>query len=147
MNRTRIVALFFAMAFFATLTVTSARAEDIYVINKTATPVWVTLYADVGAFGWAQHKLSRAGLAWYRHPWVYNRNGKDPNGPWKVRFEVTSPSGKRYDLFTTTWFDGNQRRFNATGDPNTYLYVCEENGVFHWSHNPNCSGQDNTGGI
>jgi hypothetical protein len=145
MIRTRIAALLFALAFFGTLTVGAAKAEDIRVINTTATPVWVTLYADVGALGWTKSRFAKPGDSIKGSPWVYTRGSKESNGPWKLRFEVNSPNGKHYDLFTTMWYDGAQHRF--TSGPDSNLFVCEKDGVYHWSLRSNCSGQDNSPGI
>jgi hypothetical protein len=149
MIRTRISALLLSLAFFATVVAAlgaTAKAEEIRVVNTTPIGAWITLYADVGAFGWAQHKLSRPGMVEMGRPWVYSRNGKDDNGPWKIRLEVTS-KGTRYDQFTTVWFDGSQRRNNVAGDPNTYLFVCEDAKGYFWSFKSNCSTHENTAGI
>jgi hypothetical protein len=147
MIRTRISALFFALAFFGTLTAAAAGAEQLRVIDATGSQAWITLYADVGAFGWTKSRFADPGYASDLRPWVYERGAKDQNGPWKVRMEVTSPNGKIYDVFTTMWYDGSQRRFNAAGDPNSYLFVCEKAGEFYWSFQRNCSGNENSAGI
>jgi hypothetical protein len=148
MIRTRIAALLFALAFLGTIaTASAAGPEQLKVNNMTQTKAWITLYADVGAFGWAQHHFATPAYTTYGSPWVYTRGSKDPNGPWKVRAEVTNSAGKKYDIFTTMWYDGSQHRFNAPGDPSTYLFVCEKNNEFYWSFQSNCAGNENTKGI
>ena len=144
----RLPALLASLALFGTLCMASANAatENVKVINMTQTPAWITLYADVGAFGWAQHHFAKPEYSRYGAPWVYARGSKDPNGPWKVRFELTK-NGRKYDLFTTFWYDGAQHRDNVSGDPNSYLYVCEDGGGFYWSHLKNCNDHANTPGI
>jgi hypothetical protein len=148
MNRTRFVALFAAIAFMTTPVVTSAKVvEQLQVINTTQTRAWVTLYADFGPLGWTKLQSAGPGYSSHGQPWVYPRGWHDGNGPWKVRMEVTSPNGRRYDLFTTMWYDGSQHRFNNPGDPSTYLFVCEKASEFYWSFQSNCAGNANTAGI
>jgi len=148
MIRTRISALFFAIAFLGTLSAAGAAGpEQLKVINMTQDRAWITLYADVGAFGWAQHHFATPAYSTYGNPWIYTRGSKDPNGPWKVRMEVTAADGKKSDLFTTMWYDGSQHRYNAPGDPSTYLFVCKKGGDFYWSFQSNCSDRENTAGI
>jgi hypothetical protein len=139
MIRSRIATLVTACALIGALALSvaaPARAEDTKVFNKTTTPVWITLYSDVKAFGWAIVQACRPAMV---HPggwFTCHRQTIYDNGPWKLRFEVDA-NGRRYDESTVYWFDGHQKRY--TNDGNSNFYVCSDTRGYYWTYSPNCA--------
>ncbi|HVS45470.1 MAG TPA: hypothetical protein VMS32_02275 [Verrucomicrobiae bacterium] len=143
MIRKRIAALVLSLAFLGTLAATSAASNDEYfkVINRTNTPVWVTFYVDVGAFGWRSTEARMVGGGSY---YERKRNSIEKDGPYRFKLEVTSPNGRFYNKETVFWYGGAQHNYNAPGDRNSYFYICANPaGDFFWSIAPNCSRNDN----
>ncbi len=141
MNRLRAAALTLSLAILAGVAfAVPARAADehTFVTNQTGTPVWVTQYADVGAFGWADNHFCRPGMVHPGSRWTCLRGSKDKNGPWRLRMEVDK-NGRHYDLITNYWYDGHQHNFNVAGDPNSRFYICEDAKGFFWSYSHNCA--------
>lgn len=139
MIRTRITALVVALALFGALAFSiaaPAQAEDTVVTNKTATPVWITLYADVNAFGWAITLNCRPNMAGANGgQWKCHRETINKDGPWKLRFEVDA-NGRRYDESTAFWFDGRQKQF--THDGNSNFFVCSDAKGYYWTYAQDC---------
>jgi len=143
MIRIRFAALVLALAFAGALASASAANNDEYfkVINKTNTPVWVTFYVDVNAFGW---RSTEAWMVGGNSTHERKRNSIEKDGPYRFKLEVTSPNGTFYNKETVFWYGGAQHNYNAAGDRNSYFYICENaNHDFFWSIAPNCSRNDN----
>lgn len=122
------------------LTVGPARANvhaTTVVENQTGVKVWVTLYADVGVFGWAIEQHCRPGYAASR--WSCTTGTKD--GPWRLRAEVDE-NGKRHDFITNYWYSGAQRKYTPGLD--SVFYVCKDPRGFYWSYTANCTLHNNS---
>ncbi len=138
MIRSRFTALVTALALIAALgasLVAPAHAEDIKVYNRTQTPVWITLYADVNAFGWAIVEACRPHMVYFGGSFTCHRQTIYKNGPWKLRYEVTA-NGRMNDESTPFWFDGRQRQFSNDGNDN--FYVCSDSRGYFWTYKSDC---------
>jgi hypothetical protein len=135
-------ALVAAALLCATLVSTSVPASanlhaTTVVHNMTPDKVWVTLYADVGAFGWA---IESGCKPWFAGPeWRCTTHTK--NGPWRLRAEVDA-GGKHYDFITNYWYDGAQRQYTPGAD--SYFYICKDSGGFYWSYTAGCRLHNNS---
>ena len=105
--------------------------------NKTTAKVWITLYADVGAFGWAIEQGCRPAFA--QPGWTCTTHTKD--GPWRLRAEVEE-NGKRHDFITNYWYGGAQHKY--TPGPDSWFFICKDTGGYYWSYAANCSTHNNS---
>jgi hypothetical protein len=138
MKKALVAAALLCATLVSTVVPASANLHATTVVrNMTPDKVWVTLYADVGAFGWAIESGCRPGFA--ASEWRCTTH--TDNGPWRLRAEVDA-GGKRYDFITNYWYDGAQRRYTSGADSS--FYICKDAGGFYWSYTANCSLHNNS---